>query len=240
MIQSIHDADIGHIHFKVHAQSRRIIIRMLNDGIQVTLPDVRFYDHALQMIEANRGAIIEKRRAGVHHPSFPIDEAHPLKTFTFDVSVIAADRTNLFFQLRNGLLKVEYPKQVSIHDHDLQKKIQAGIVYFMRQDAKRVLPVRMQEWSSKTGLVYKSLKIQSSTSRWGSCSSTNSINLSLFLMLLPERLIDYVIVHELCHTIEHNHSVRFWAQVASILPAYKELRQELKKHPLSMWAKTAY
>ncbi|MGC9151652.1 MAG: M48 family metallopeptidase [Microbacter sp.] len=237
MITSLHDPEIGVIHFKVHAQSRRIIIRMLSDGIQVTLPDVSFYDHALQLIEKHRVTIVEKKHAGVHRPLSVIDESHPLKTFTFQVSVVESDRSNLFFQLRNGFLKVDYPKHLSINDMTLQKKIKAGIVYFMRQEAKRILPVKTQEWSSKTGLAFKSLKIQSSTSRWGSCSSTNSINLSLFLMLLPEPLIDYVIVHELCHTVEHNHSARFWALVGAMLPHYKELRQDLKKYPLSMWAK---
>lgn len=238
MMKSFHDPDIGVIYFKVHAQSRRIIIRLFNDGIRVTIPDVSSYERALKLIEEHRVSIVEKKQAKAHDRSSMIDETHPLKTLTFEVVVKASDRSQLFFQLRNGVLKVEYPNHFRIQDYELQKKIRTGIVYFMRQEAKRVLPIKTSEWSSKSGLPFKSLKIQSSTSRWGSCSSNNNINLSLYLMLLPERLIDYVIVHELCHTKEHNHSVRFWDLVASILPTHKALRQELKTYPLSMWTKS--
>ena len=64
----------------------------------------------------------------------------------------------------------------------------------------------------------------------GSCSSSNNINLSLHLMRLPSRLIDYVIMHELTHILEKNHSSRFWDKLESFLPGAKNLDQELKNY----------
>lgn len=80
-------------------------------------------------------------------------------------------------------------------------------------------------------IAYASVKINSSQGRWGSCSTKKDINLSYYLVLLPSYLIDYVLLHELCHTREMNHSERFW----SLLNQFTEgkalaLRGELKKY----------
>ena len=79
------------------------------------------------------------------------------------------------------------------------------------------------------GFQYTSLKINSARRRWGSCSAKKQINLSLYLMLLPEELIDFVIVHELCHTREMNHGERFKKLMHDIFPNYDELNKSLKK-----------
>jgi predicted metal-dependent hydrolase len=236
MISPLHDPELGLIVFKTHPRSTRISIRLVKEGIKVTLPSDSYYSKALTLIEDYRGKILDRRQSTSVHERYVIDESHPLKTHTFTANVVAADRAQLFFQLTGEMLTVEYPRQRDVSSTAVQKTIHDGIVYFLRQAAKNVLPQRTAEWSLKSGLKYKSIKIQASTTRWGSCSSVNNINLSLFLLLLPAHLMDYVIVHELCHTVEHNHSERFWAKVEQILPDYKALRKELKHHPISFWA----
>jgi len=101
----------------------------------------------------------------------------------------------------------------------------------LRKEAKRLLYNRTKQLAAKHGFTFTDVKIQSSKSRWGSCSREKSINLSLYLMLLPVHLIDYVILHELCHTKEMNHGDKFWAWMDKVTEnkAY-ELRQELKKY----------
>ena len=81
----------------------------------------------------------------------------------------------------------------------------------LRAAAKRDLPPRIERLSQQTGLRYTKLTIRAARSKWGSCSARNTISLSLYLMLLPESLRDFVILHELCHTVHHNHSPRFHA-----------------------------
>ncbi len=81
----------------------------------------------------------------------------------------------------------------------------------LRRAAHEDLPRRIERLSQLTGLKYTRLSIRSSKTKWGSCSGRNSISLSLFLMTLPESLRDYVILHELCHTVHHDHSPRFHA-----------------------------
>lgn len=100
----------------------------------------------------------------------------------------------------------------------------------MRREAKALLPARVEFLAEKFGFRYGRVTIRASRSKWGSCSGENNISLSLFVMTLPEQLRDYVIIHELCHTVHHNHSASFHALVDRCLGGEeKNLRRELRR-----------
>jgi len=116
-------------------------------------------------------------------------------------------------------LKVNPPKPV-ISEQDLKA---------LRKKASEYLPDRLRMLAGLHGFTYTTLRISKSKSRWGSCSSKKNINLSLFLMKLPSHLIDYVLLHELCHTVEMNHSHKFWELLDRICGGNaKALRKELR------------
>ncbi len=99
----------------------------------------------------------------------------------------------------------------------------------LRRAAKADLPARIERLSRQTGLRYEKLTLRAARTKWGSCSGRNTISLSLFLMTLPERLRDYVIIHELCHTVHHDHSARFHALVDRLTGGHeKALARELR------------
>lgn len=101
----------------------------------------------------------------------------------------------------------------------------------LRAVAKQKLPPILQAASLRTGLGFGRLTIRKSHTRWGSCTREGNISLSLFLAALPDELIDYVCVHELCHTVHHNHSAEFHSLVNSYVGGReKELQKELKKY----------
>ena len=103
----------------------------------------------------------------------------------------------------------------------------------LRRAAKADLPGRIARLSAATGLRYAKLSIRASRTKWGSCSGQNHISLSLFLMTLPEHLRDYVIIHELCHTVHHNHSPRFHALVDRLTGGReKALNRELRAYAI--------
>ncbi len=77
---------------------------------------------------------------------------------------------------------------------------------------------------------FRSFRLRYVTSQWGSCGSRGDILISTSLLLLPERLLEYVMVHELAHRLHRNHSARYWAAVERVMPDYKECRKELKKY----------
>ncbi|MCH5334757.1 MAG: DUF45 domain-containing protein [Alistipes sp.] len=101
----------------------------------------------------------------------------------------------------------------------------------LRRDARADLPARTAAIASRLGFKYGRVTVRAARTKWGSCSARNDISLSLYMMLLPEHLRDYVIIHELCHTRHHNHSARFHALVDRCLGGReKELARELRAY----------
>ena len=85
-------------------------------------------------------------------------------------------------------------------------------------------------WNQRYNFSYNRISIKNQTTRWGSCSRKGNLNFNYQILRLPEYLVDYLVVHELCHLKEFNHSARFWALVSAAVPGYKACRKELKKH----------
>jgi len=102
------------------------------------------------------------------------------------------------------------------------------LINFYKSQAKNYIIPRCTELSQKYGFSFKTIRITSAATRWGSCSSKKTLNFSYRLVMAPKETIDYVIIHELCHLREMNHSRKFWKQVADIMPEYKEHEKHLK------------
>ena len=94
--------------------------------------------------------------------------------------------------------------------------------------ALEYIPKRVEYYSEILGVEYGKITIRNQKTRWGSCSCKKNLNFNCLLMLTDKKVIDYVVVHELCHLKEMNHSDRFWAEVERVLPDYKESRASLK------------
>lgn len=99
-----------------------------------------------------------------------------------------------------------------------------------RDAAKEYIPKRVEYYHAFTGGQYTKITIRDQKTRWGSCSSNGTLSFSFRLMMAPPRVLDYVVVHELCHLTHMNHSKEFWNMVETILPDYKEHRKWLKEN----------
>lgn len=99
-----------------------------------------------------------------------------------------------------------------------------------RKEARRRITERAAYFAEKMGVDYGRIAIKAAKTRWGSCSARGNLNFHWKLILMPPAILDYVVVHELAHRIEMNHSPRFWAQVERILPDYLERRRWLKEN----------
>lgn len=99
-----------------------------------------------------------------------------------------------------------------------------------RQAAKEYIPKRVAYYAGLLGVDYNTITIRDQKTRWGSCSSKGNLSFSWRLILAPPKVLDYVVVHELCHRLEMNHSPRFWALVESMIPDYKTHRKWLKEN----------
>jgi len=112
----------------------------------------------------------------------------------------------------------------------LRGNTQAVVTGWYRAQALRVVTLRVKLYSRVTGLEYKSVKISGAKKRWGSCGSNNTLNFSWRIVMVPLRVIDYVVIHELAHTQHHDHSKAFWAKVLEIMPDYQTQKQWLAEN----------
>ena len=100
----------------------------------------------------------------------------------------------------------------------------------LSKQAKSIMPDRIARYAQEIGVTYGRVSYRFQRGRWGSCSSKENLNFNCMLMLTNDEIIDYVIVHELCHRLEMNHSAVFWKHVEQILPDYRERRKWLKEN----------
>jgi predicted metal-dependent hydrolase len=122
----------------------------------------------------------------------------------------------------NNELRIVSPQGSKI---DLKKLYEIWLKNF----AKRYLPERAYQLAGKYGFIINKVSVRNQKTRWGSCSARGNLSFNYNLVQYRKEIIDYVIVHELCHRKEMNHSKKFWLLVEKLCPDYKLLRKELKK-----------
>lgn len=101
-------------------------------------------------------------------------------------------------------------------------------IFQLADQALTVIPERVAYYAPIVGVRFGKITIRNQVSRWGSCSNKGNLNFNCLLMLTPPDVIDYVVVHELCHRKELNHSVKFWSEVGQVLPNYEMPKKWLK------------
>lgn len=135
----------------------------------------------------------------------------PLRTPAHEIERMIATKARWINQKRELFRRriSELPPKISIAERAIFKK-----------KALAYLSQRVRHFASIASLSYKSVKVNEAKTRWGSCNSNGSINFTWRLILAPARVIDYVVIHELMHLKQSNHSFRFWNEVANLVPDY--------------------
>lgn len=178
------------------------------------------------------------------------------------VTVIRSNRKTVAIQVNSNLsVTVRAPRSVSEKDiEEILKKKEAWIskhiekikeakerfeaeptekltrekVIALAEEALKVIPERVEYFAKVIGVTYGKITVRNQKTRWGSCSSKGNLNFNCLLMLAPPEVLDYVVVHELCHRKQMNHSKAFWLEVEKVLPNYKEVRKWLKEEGSQM------
>ena len=116
-------------------------------------------------------------------------------------------------------------------------KLSESEIRFLAEQAAASLPERVRQLAAEMGVSYGRITIRSQKTRWGSCSSKGNLNFNCLLALVPPDVLDYIVVHELCHRKELNHSERFWTEVGKVLPDYKIRKKWLKDNGANLIAR---
>ncbi len=107
----------------------------------------------------------------------------------------------------------------------------------LKKRARPVFLARTAYYAPLVGVGAERVTVRSQRTKWGSCSSRGGLNFNCLLLLAPEEVLDYVVVHELCHRLEMNHSPRFWEEVRRVLPDYERARRWLRKNGNALMAR---
>ena len=135
----------------------------------------------------------------------------PLRTSEAEIRrVLDSKKTWIEKTLEKVSARAQVPK---LSEGELEDLVKLG---------RKVIPARVAEWARQTGVTYGRVTVKKQKTLWGSCSAKGNLNFNCLLLRCPEDVMDYVIVHELCHRRELNHSPRFWAEVERILPEYRK------------------
>lgn len=224
----IEDNELGRLIVRANPRAKSLVFRTKSDAVYVSVPPGTTMKDVKRAIEDLRSKLMASRQK-LSRPlidlNYKVDAEH------FKLTLVAGGKEQFMANSRLGSMEIVCPPHADFTDENLQAWLRKVIEESLRRNAKCILPPRLAALSKQWGLPYANVKINSSRGRWGSCSGRKDINLSYFLVLLPSHLIDYVLLHELCHTREMNHSERFWA----LLNQFTEgkalaLREEIKKY----------
>jgi len=147
---------------------------------------------------------------------------------TLSLKLIPSVRWRPKIRVNGSNLEITLHKATTLPDG--KKAIKKAVQEFYKKKAEEVIHDRLQFFNEHYNLKYNRITFRNQKTRWGSCSSAKNLNFNYRLMMAPIEIIDYVVVHEMCHLKYMNHSAAFWKFVAEKMPNHKELRKWLKEN----------
>ena len=231
MTTKIIDIDrIGDVTFTVNERSRRIRISLKSDGeIVVSFPPTVPLRDAIRFVESKVDWILKQKTKIKSRLTIFAPESC-FKTRFHQLAITKGNTDKVYNRVGNGVIQIFIPDRVNHEQPKVQEFIKKTLIDVMRWEAKVYLPKRLKELADKHGFRYENVSIKNASTRWGSCSSVNNINLNLHLMRVPEHLIDYVLLHELVHTVVKNHGEKFWLLLEQVYPNARKADKEMNNY----------
>lgn len=228
---TIKDEEFGAITVRRSARATQVRLRVAPDGtLRASMPVYAPLFLLKRLVKSSRPQLRKMLEQAQPHASYSdgqqIGKSHTL-IVRHGGGRVTATRSKQH-------IVVTLPAGTTLADPDVVRKVRDASIAALRLEAKSYLPKRLQYLADQLGFRYSKVRFSHASSRWGSCSSTGTISLNIALMKLPFELIDYVLVHELAHTVELNHSERFWKLVENGDPLYKQHRRTLKEEAPSI------
>ncbi|WP_299578930.1 SprT family zinc-dependent metalloprotease [uncultured Sunxiuqinia sp.] len=226
---------VGQVTLVRNERSRYFRLRVKPNGLaHVSMPVLASESKAIDFVKS-KTAWIQEQQQKLKTGLTVFRQDSSFRTKFHQLRVVKVRQSKVSNSIGNGIIQINIPEHIN-HEHPpIQQFIRRTLVEVMRYEAKVYLPARLQELADKHQFQFEKVFVKHVKSRWGSCSYTNNINLNVHLMRLPDHLTDYVLLHELAHTREKNHSARFWNLLESVCPNSKQLDRELKNYQVDIF-----
>lgn len=229
-VKSVNIDSIGNVSFAVNERAKRIRLSIKSDGtVIVSIPSRQLYADAVRFAES-KADWIKKHRKKIESKATIFAPESCFKTRFHKLAITKITTHKVYNRVGNGVVQIFIPESIDHKQPRIQDFIRKTLVDVMRWEAKVYLPKRLRELADKHGFDYQNVSIKNNSTRWGSCSSANNINLNLHLMRIPEHLIDYVLLHELAHTVVKNHGEKFWLLLEQVYPNAKTADKEMNNY----------
>lgn len=230
--------EIGEVSFCWTRKARHISISVKpNSPVKVIIPEQVSFEIAQQFLVSKLNWV-QRHQNDLNNKEKNLTIFHDSTNFStryHTLSLVKHSKSTLKIIVRNKTIKIFYPEFANTSHPKVQAAIHKGIEEAWRIEAKALLPKRVADLASEFGFKYLDVFIKNAKTRWGSCSHNNRINLSLHLMMLPDHLIDYVILHELTHTIYKNHGKQFWQYLDKITRGVSILEKEINSYRIGIF-----
>jgi predicted metal-dependent hydrolase len=221
---------LGTVSFTINERSGRIRLSVKSDGeIVVSMPPSAQYRDAIRFAESKADWIL-KQQVKIRKGLTLFAPESCFKTRFHQLAITKGNTDKVYNRVGNGIIQIFIPERVNHEQPKVQEFIKNTLVDVMRWEAKAYLPKRLKELADQHGFKFENVSIKNASTRWGSCSSVNNINLNLHLMRVPEHLIDYVLVHELVHTVVKNHGEKFWMLLEQCYPNARKADKEMNNY----------
>ncbi len=214
----------GEVTFQKRRGTRSIRIHIRGSSVRATLPHWIPYAQAVVFVKSRADWISENLRPTsiIAHGSY-LGKKHQLVIEHQDVAKIQT-------RLIKEIVRITLPESIEVESANAQLKIAAAAERALKQESTELIAPRLHDLSTEHDITFKSVSFKKLQSRWGSCDRNKHIIINIFLVQLPWDLIDYVLIHELAHTIHPNHSTSFWRYVESCIPDYAPRRKRMKQY----------
>lgn len=222
----IQDKEFGKITIRRSIRAKQVRIKVAPDGtLRASLPmyaPILLVKHLVKTSRNELRSMLSRAKPEYEYVNgMQIGKSHTLV-------IHKTNGQNFNVSLHGQQIIVKLPQDKNLYDNIIEREIRDKIIAALRIEAKSYLPKRLSFLADKYGYSYDKVKFSHASGRWGSCSSNGTISLNIALMKLPFELIDYILIHELSHTKQMNHSSSFWNLVGVADPNYKNHRNALK------------
>lgn len=224
---AIVDKEFGEIKIRKNKLARSVKLSVGVDGsLRASIPYYSPEFAVRRLVNGNRDEI--RKMLATHNAKNSYQDGDLIgKTHTLFLRKFSGEEIKISNE--GNQILVQIPQELAFENQLVQSEIRKTVSKILRKQAKAYLPRRIDFLAEKYGFSFEKLRFSHTGTRWGSCSSSGTISLNIALMNLPHHLIDYVIIHELCHTRQMNHSSKFWQEVEKYCPDYKKYIQEIKQ-----------